>query len=112
MTSTEIAAVCHEANRMYCLSLGDYSQPPWIEAAPWQRSSAIAGVEAILAGKVVSPEQSHENWLEEKRAAGWTYGKTKDPANREHPCFVPYSELPDEQRRKDALFFAIVQALR
>jgi len=35
----------------------------------------------------------------------------KDPEKKQHPCFVPYDELPIQQRRKDALFVSIVRAL-
>jgi RyR domain len=99
----ELAAkTAHEVNRAYCVGLGDTSQPPWAEAPEWQRSSAIKGVEGVLAGN--GPEQSHESWLEEKRATGWKYGPVKDPEKKEHPCFVPYSDLPEAQKFKDALF--------
>ena len=27
----------------------------------------------------------------------------KDPAAKTHPCMVPYADLPESQRRKDAL---------
>lgn len=39
-----IARVCHEANRGYCISMGDKSQLPWDEAPAWQRGSAVQGV--------------------------------------------------------------------
>ena len=110
-TVTEIAAVCHDANRTYCLALGDTSQLPWTDAPPWQRESAIKGVVGILEGRITRPEQSHESWLDEKRATGWIYGPTKDADLKQHPCMVPYEQLPPEQRRKDALFFAVVKAL-
>jgi hypothetical protein len=35
----------------------------------------------------------------------------KNPDAKEHPCFVPYDELPAEQRTKDYLFQAVVRAL-
>jgi len=111
LASTEIASIAHEANRAYCAALGDDSQPAWEDAPDWQRESARNGVEAILAGRVQSPEQSHESWLREKTDAGWRYGPVKDPEQKTHPCFLPYGELPEAQRRKDALFFAIVKAL-
>lgn len=111
-----IAQVAHEANRAYCLTLGDTSQLPWYDAPDWQRESAIKGVAFHLAehaaGRTPSPSASHDSWLAEKRAAGWTYGPVKNPDAKQHPCFVPYDELPLEQQKKDALFGAIVNALR
>jgi len=57
------------------------------------------------------PSDSHENWLAEKRATGWVFGEAKAAEKKTHPCFRPYDELPGEQRRKDALFIAVVRAL-
>jgi RyR domain-containing protein len=107
----QIARVCHEVNRAYCQSLGDISQPSWEKAPQWQRESAMTGVAAIVANPATTPEQSHEGWLEQKRAAGWTYGPVKDAEKKEHPCFVPYEQLPMEQRAKDYLFGAVVRTL-
>lgn len=106
-----IAAVTHEANRMYCLTLGDTSQPSWSAAPEWQVESAISGVQAVVDGTAKSPEEQHENWLSHKRADGWVYGETKDAATKTHPCMVAYADLPAEQRRKDHLFRAVVGAL-
>jgi hypothetical protein len=106
-----IARVCHEANRAYCLTIGDPSQPSWDAAPDWQRESAIKGVLHLLANPDAGPQSSHESWLAEKRATGWIYGPIKDPEKKEHPCMVPYDQLPLEQRRKDALFQGIVRAL-
>jgi hypothetical protein len=103
------AQAAHEANRAYCLALGDSSQPAWQEAPDWQRSSARNGVEGVLLGH--GPEQSHESWLAEKAATGWKYGPVKDPDKKEHPCFVPYGDLPPAQRAKDAVFVEVVRAL-
>lgn len=104
------AKAAHELNRVYCESLGDKSQLPWQRAPEWQRQSAINGVKGALAGN--TPEQSHESWLAEKRAAGWRYGPTKDPEKKQHPCMVPYGELPDEQRVKDHLFCRTVELMK
>lgn len=103
------ARAAHEANRAYCIATGDTSQPRWEDAPGWQRSSAINGVSGVLAGN--SPEQSHESWLEEKRATGWKYGPIKNPETKEHPCFVPYAELPQEQKGKDHIFVCVVKAV-
>ena len=111
MIIEQIAHVVHEANRAYCLELGDTSQPPWSEAPDWQKESAINGIRAVLNGTANSPEKQHQNWMDEKIAAGWKYGPVKAPEKKEHPCLVPYADLLLEQQIKDHLFRAIVTAL-
>lgn len=110
----KIAEVAHEVNRAYCQTIGDQSQPSWATAPQWQKDSAVNGVKFhwsyLEVGKEPRPEMSHENWLAEKRAAGWAYGPIKDPDKKEHPCFMPYDGLPVEQRMKDYLFSAVVKA--
>ncbi len=103
------ARACHETNRAYCLAVGDKSQPSWDDAPDWQRSSTVTCVRGAIAGN--TPEQSHDSWLAEKAATGWKYGPVKDPGNKEHPCFVPYGELPLEQRNKDYVFVAVTKAV-
>ena len=103
------ARAAHEANRAYCLALGDNSQPGWDSASEWQKSSAMNGVSGALSGN--TPEQSHDSWKAEKFASGWKYGPVKDPDKKEHPCMVPYSDLPPEQRAKDTLFISVVRAV-
>jgi hypothetical protein len=112
VTIEDIARVCHQANRAYCESLGDHTQQTWEGAFDWQRQSAINGVRFRLENPGAPASASHENWLAEKRADGWTYGPVKDVEKKQHPCFMPYDGLPIEQRRKDALFIAVVDALR
>lgn len=108
----EAAKVCHEVNRAYCASLGDRSQLPWAAAPDWQRDSAIKGVEFHLKDPEAGPAGSHKSWLAEKEANGWKYGPVKDAEKKEHPCFVPYEELSRAQQAKDALFVAVIDALR
>jgi RyR domain len=109
-----IASVCHEANRAYCATLGDNSQPSWVDAPEWQKQSAINGVKFHLTahgeGRTPSPSASHDSWLAEKRADGWKYGPDKNPDTKEHPCFIPYEGLPTSQKLKDYIFGAIVKA--
>ena len=112
MDRTEIARVAHEINRAYCASLGDDSQPSWDNAPDWQKASALAGVDMHLANPDATPENSHESWLAQKTAEGWKYGPVKDAQKKEHPCFLPYAELPPEQKAKDYLFRAVVHALK
>ena len=62
------ARFAHEANRLWCLLLGDESQTTWEHAEPWQKDSAFKGVVAALEGK--TPRQLHESWMAEKIAQG------------------------------------------
>lgn len=103
------ARAAHEANRAYCIAIGDHSQPSWNDAPDWQKSSARQGVVGALNG--ATPEQSHDSWLSEKVATGWKYGPIKNPETKEHPCMVAYSELPESQRAKDRIFIAVVRAV-
>jgi hypothetical protein len=112
MAPEQIAMVCHETNRAYCQALGDYSQPLWPQAPDWQKSSAINGVIFHLNNPNAPASRSHELWLEQKKREGWKWGPTKNPDTKEHPCFLPFDRLPLEQQFKDALFIAVVDALR
>lgn len=104
-----IARTCHEVNRAYCAGLGDDSQVPWYEAPEEIKRSAINGVSYLLDHPDAGPQDSHRNWLAFKEAEGWKYGPVKDFDKKEHPCFVPYEDLPVEQRTKDALFHSVVR---
>lgn len=111
MQVEDIARICHEANAELCETQNDFSQTNWFEAPEWQKQSAINGVKFHLANPNATPEKSHENWLVEKQADGWKYGQTKNAELKEHPCFVPYNQLPKEQQAKDYLFRGIVHSL-
>jgi hypothetical protein len=108
-TTASIARVCHEANRAWCEVNGDGTQVPFDEAPNWQVDSALEGVQKALDG--ATPRELHQSWCAAKVRDGWHWGEVKDPEAKTHPCLVDYDELPEEQRRKDALFAAIVKAL-
>lgn len=108
----QIARFCHEANRVYCRSIGDTTQLAWADAPEWQKASAIQGVEWVLQNPHAPESAVHESWLAAKIADGWRYGEVKDPLLKTHPCLRPYDELPVEQTDKDRLFKAIVMAFR
>lgn len=111
MNNEQIAQVTHEANAAYCRSIGDDTQASWADAPEWQKKSAINGVEFHRNNPNAEPCDSHNSWLKEKELDGWKYGEVKNPETKEHPCFVPYEQLPDAQQKKDALFIAVVHAL-
>ncbi len=108
----QIAEICHEANRAYCKVIGDdTTSGPWDDEPQWQRDSVIEGVEKIVAVRsmreIPSPEVSHQGWMTTKLKDGWRYGPKKDEKKKEHPCLLPYRELPYTQTVKDMLFIGI-----
>lgn len=112
MITEYIAKTCHEANRVWCQANGDNSQEHWDKAEQWQRDSAIIGVEFRLANPTAGKDAQHNAWSADKIKDGWVYGEVKDTVAKTHPCLVPFNELPEFQQKKDALFCAIVDALK
>ena len=107
-----IAKACHEANRVWCQANDDDTQKSWQDAEQWQRDSAINGVVFRINNPDAGNDAQHNSWMKEKVDDGWVYGEVKDAEKKTHPCIVPFEELPEFQRRKDALFCAIVDALK
>lgn len=58
-------------------------------------------------------ERVHEVWAEKRQAEGWRYGPRRDDERKEHPCLVPYDELPEEEREYDrATARTVIEALQ
>lgn len=43
----------------------------------------------------------HEVWAESRITQGWTYGAERNIALKQHPCLIPYEELPEEEKAYD-----------
>jgi len=110
MNIEQVATICHETNKAFCHSIDDHSQKSWAEAEEWQRQSAVKGVEFAIANPEAPASAQHDAWFSDKERDGWKFGPLKNPATKEHPCMVPYSQLPLDQQLKDHLFKAIVRA--
>lgn len=112
LTAESIARVVHEANTALQVEQADPTipvSPHWDDLDVETRESAIDGVRGVMAGN--TPEESHTNWCRFKESKGWVLGPVKDEAKKEHPLLVPYAQLPESQKLKDALFVAIVVTL-
>lgn len=61
-----------------------------------------AAVEALLKVNLeFLAEAEHQGWEEQKRMEGWVYDKEWNEEKRTQPLFVPYSELPEVEKKKD-----------
>ena len=89
MTIDQIAKITHEANRYYCESIGDTSQPTWGSAHKWQVDSAKNGVKLHLENTNLDDSASHNAWLKEKKETGWKYGEVKDADLKTIPVLYP-----------------------
>lgn len=116
MKVPDIAKVCHEANRALTSIIGKAAgnvpvQPPWEEADEAMRESCANGVTFALLNPNASPKDQHTEWCRKMLASGWSYGEERSNLMKTHPALRPYEDLPLAQRKKDALFQAIVKAL-
>ena len=46
-------------------------------------------------------ENTHDNWAAGRIAEGWTYGPVRNDELKQHPCLIPYNELPDSEKEYD-----------
>ena len=44
---------------------------------------------------------THEVWAAERMKEGWTWGPVRSDERKEHPCLVPYDELPEQEKDYD-----------
>jgi hypothetical protein len=111
MTIKEIAQVVHEIQMAFCQQLSDYSLLPWDQTSNDIKDVTISGVKFHIEHPELGAKESHENWMAQKIAQGWTYGPAKDPVKKEHPSIVPFNDLPLNERIKDALVVQTIHSL-
>ena len=46
-------------------------------------------------------ENVHDTWAKGRMDGGWTYGPVRDDARKQHPCLVPYADLPESEKSYD-----------
>ena len=59
-----------------------------------------------------NPEKLHEDWVVAYEKMGWRYGPVRDVTEKTHPDMVPYNELGQLERDKDAVFVALCEIAR
>ena len=59
-----------------------------------------------------SPEELHGSWMQAYYAMGWKYGDVYDREDKIHPDLVPYADLGQLERDKDAVFVALCEIAR
>lgn len=59
-----------------------------------------------------SPEELHGSWMQSYITMGWVHGEKYDREEKTHPDLVPYAELGQLERDKDAVFIALCEIAR
>lgn len=59
-----------------------------------------------------SPEELHGSWMQAYFEMGWVYGPEYDADKKIHPDLVPYADLGQLERDKDAVFIALCEIAR
>ena len=59
-----------------------------------------------------SPEELHGSWMQAYFAMGWVYGEEYNREKKTHPDLVPYADLGQLERDKDAVFVALCEIAR
>ena len=60
----------------------------------------------------MSPEELHGSWMQAYLTMGWKYGIVYDRDAKTHPDLVPYADLGQLERDKDAVFVALCEIAR
>ena len=111
MIQKTIVDCCHNAWKEYMDSIGHaYVQ---IEPTDEMKESILSGalfyIKGFREGRKPTPQEMHDEWRRYKARDGWTYGGLKDVKKKEHPCMLPYQDLPKEERQKDEVFAMAVE---
>lgn len=46
-------------------------------------------------------ENTHDVWARGRLDEGWTFGPKRNDALKQHPCLVPYNQLPESEKDYD-----------
>ena len=86
---------------------------PWDELEDAFRSQFLAVIERQCGPqRSTSPEELHGSWMQAYYAMGWTHGEAYSPVLRTHPDLVPYAQLGQLERDKNAVFIALCDIAR
>ncbi len=72
----------------------DYKPVP-IETSDVRLSEDLRDLTELLA------RNAHDNWARQRLSEGWRYGPERNDARKEHPCLVPYEQLPEAEKEYD-----------
>lgn len=70
-------------------------QPRPIDTSATQLSDDLNQLSETLAAN------AHDVWAAQRLREGWQYGPVRDDELMQHPCLVPYGQLPEAEKAYD-----------
>lgn len=46
-------------------------------------------------------QNTHEVWAKGRMDEGWVWGPVRNDELKQHPCLIPYAELPENEKEYD-----------
>ena len=85
----------------------------WIERETPFRDQFLRVIERQCGpNRSSSPEELHGSWMQAYFEMGWTYGEVYNTETKQHPDLVPYAQLGQLEKDKDAVFVALCEIAR
>jgi class 3 adenylate cyclase len=72
----------------------NYNPKP-LDTSQFKLSDDVLRLTELLA------ENTHDVWARERMSQGWVFGPKRDDEKRQHPCLIPYRDLPEEEKQYD-----------
>jgi len=111
---TRRARFVYEAARLAAQAAGAPIVPvPWDDREQPFRDQFLAVIERQCGEqRSRSPEELHGSWMQSYYTMAWVYGPEYDRDKKTHPDLVPYDQLGQLERDKDAVFMALCEIAR
>lgn len=108
------AAFVYDGARLAAIAaLAPIVPVPWAEREDDFREQFLVIIERQCGEqRSNSPEELHGSWMQAYLRMGWVYGEVYDRERHVHPDLVPYAELGQLERDKDAVFVALCEIAR
>jgi hypothetical protein len=70
-------------------------EPELVDTSKVELGAEILELTELLA------RHGHGVWARQRLAEGWSHGPCRDDSRKEHPCLVPYEQLPESEKQYD-----------
>ena len=108
------ASFVYDAARLAAIAANAPVVPvPWAQREQPFKDQFLRVIECQCGGqRSSSPEELHGSWMQAYFGIGWVFGATYDREAKTHPDLVPYAQLGQLERDKDAVFVALCEIAR